>query len=136
MVWNELKYKCQVHRKLGDVPTIRCNIGQLNQVFMNLLINAVQAIPERGDITIETGVQGDQVEIRISDTGTGMPPERLSKIFDPFFTTKDVGKGTGLGLAISHGIIKDHNGTIEVTSEVGKGTAFLIRLPIEGAPDG
>ncbi len=135
VVWNELKYKCQIHRKLDNLPLVRCNIGQLNQVFMNLLMNAAQSIPERGDITIETGTHEDCVEIRISDTGVGIPPQDVSRIFDPFFTTKEIGRGTGLGLSISHGIIQEHNGTIEVKSEIGKGTTFVVRLPIEGITD-
>ena len=135
VVWNELKYKCQVHKELGSIPHIRCNPGQLNQVFMNLLINAAHAIPERGEIAIETGTHEDCIEIRISDTGVGIPPQDVSRIFDPFFTTKEVGCGTGLGLSISHGIIQEHNGTIEVKSEIGKGTTFVVRLPIEGITD-
>jgi signal transduction histidine kinase len=99
---------------------------------MNLLVNAAQAIEERGDITIETLALDGHVVIRVSDTGRGIPPQHLSRIFDPFFTTKAVGKGTGLGLAISHGIVEKHRGTIDVESEVGKGTTFTIRLPIEG----
>jgi len=133
--WNELKYKCNVHKKLGDLPRIRCYPGRLNQVFMNLLVNAAQAIEEHGVITIETEAVDSTVVIRISDTGRGIRPEHLSKIFDPFFTTKAVGKGTGLGLSISHGIVHNHNGTIEVESELKKGTTFTIRLPIEGLKD-
>jgi len=132
IVWNELKYKCGVQKKLGDVPDIRCNPGKLNQVFMNLLVNAAQAIEERGEITIETQADDGFVVARISDTGRGIPPEQLSRIFDPFFTTKRVGEGTGLGLSISHGIIREHHGSIEVESEVGKGTTFTIRLPVDG----
>jgi signal transduction histidine kinase len=130
-----LKYKCDVHKKLGELPPIRCYPGQLNQVFLNLLVNAAQAIEERGDITIETRTLDGHIVIRISDTGRGMPPEHLSRIFQPFFTTKAVGKGTGLGLAISHGIIQKHHGTIDVESEPGKGTTFTIRLPVEGIAD-
>ncbi|GAG30170.1 unnamed protein product, partial [marine sediment metagenome] len=106
IVWNELKYKCHVHKHFGELPLVRCNAGQLNQVFMNLLINAAQAIPEHGDITIETERDDDHVVIRIADTGKGIDSEHLSRLFDPFFTTKEVGKGTGLGLSISHGIIQ------------------------------
>ena len=136
IVWNELKYKCNVNKNLGDIPRIPCCPGRLNQVFMNLLVNAAQAIEERGDITIETEALNSSVVIRITDTGRGIRPEHLSRIFDPFFTTKGIGKGTGLGLSISHGIIENHNGTIDVESELGKGTTFTIRLPIEGAEDG
>ncbi len=132
MVWNELKYKCQVHKKLGDIPPLRCHPGQLNQVFMNLFVNAAHAIPERGDITIETLTEGEHIVVRISDTGSGISPENLSKIFTPFFTTKPIGVGTGLGLSVSYGIIQKHRGTIEVQSAVGKGTTFTIKLPCTG----
>ena len=135
IVWNELKYKCTVHKNLGDIPRIKCQPGKLNQVFMNLLVNASQAIEEKGDITIETSETEDGILVRFSDTGSGIPANKLSRIFDPFFTTKEVGKGTGLGLAISYGIIEEHKGTIEVESEVGKGTTFSIRLPLEGIED-
>ncbi len=135
VVWNELKYKCQIHKNLGNIPPVRCNLGQLNQVFMNLLMNAAHAIPEHGDISIETSADDQWVEVRISDNGVGIPPENLGKIFDPFFTTKEVGKGTGLGLSISHGIVRDHHGIIDVTSEVGKGTTFTVRLPRERPDD-
>jgi len=135
VIWNELKYKCQVHKKYGDIPSIQCYPGQINQVFMNLVHNAVQAIPERGDITIETSTVASYLVIRISDTGMGILPENLPKLFDPFFTTKEVGKGTGLGLSISHGIIEKHNGTIEMESEIGKGTTFIIQLPLDGVQE-
>jgi len=135
IVWNELKYKCNVHKKLGDIPRVQCYPGRLNQVFMNVLVNAAQAIEERGDITIETEALDSSVVIRIADTGRGIRPEHLSRIFDPFFTTKGIGKGTGLGLSISHGIIESHNGTIHVQSQLGKGTTFTIRLPIKAAND-
>ncbi|MFH1674651.1 MAG: ATP-binding protein [Pseudomonadota bacterium] len=132
IVWNELKYKCEVKKELGELPLIPCYLGQLNQVFMNLLVNAAQAIRERGEITIRTETVDGEVVIKITDTGEGIPPERLSKVFDPFFTTKPVGEGTGLGLAISYGIVEKHNGTIEVESELGKGTTFTLRLPTVG----
>ena len=133
IVWNELKYKCEVIKNLGDIPPIMCNLGQLNQVFMNLLLNAAQAIEEKGTIMIETLSSGSQVIIRISDTGCGVPEEDLDQLFQPFFTTKPAGEGTGLGLAISYGIIEKHGGTIHIESEVGKGTTFEIRLPVGGA---
>lgn len=132
IVWNELKYKCRVHKTLQPLPTIHCYAGQLNQVFMNLLVNAAQAIQEEGDIYIETAVVDRQITIRIADSGKGIAPENMSKLFTPFFTTKPVGKGTGLGLSISYGIVQKHNGTIDVKSEIDKGTSFTIRLPIEG----
>lgn len=132
VVWNELKYTTQVHKQLGELPLIRCYPGQLNQVFMNLLVNAAQAIPKQGDITIETSITETHVVICITDTGEGIPPESLTNIFTPFYTTKPVGKGTGLGLSISYNIIQKHQGTIEVESKLGEGTRFTIRLPIQG----
>ena len=97
---------------------------------MNLLVNAAQAIKEKGEICIRTQSDNGYVEIQICDTGEGIPPENLPKIFDPFFTTKDVGKGTGLGLHVAYSIVKRHNGTIDVQSEVGKGTTFTVRIPL------
>jgi len=131
VVWNELKYKCKVNTKLKPLPKIRCYPGQLNQVFMNLLVNAAHAMEDRGEITIETEATESKIIIRISDNGVGIPEEHLSKLFNPFFTTKPVGEGTGLGLSISYGIIQKHGGSIEVDSEVGRGTTFTIYLPIE-----
>ncbi|MBX7148933.1 GAF domain-containing protein [bacterium] len=133
IVWNEIKYKCTLEKKLSPVPLIRCFPGQLNQVFMNLIVNASQAIKEKGTITIETFSDNDSVSVKISDTGHGIAPENLEKIFTPFFTTKPTGKGTGLGLSISYGIIEKHGGTIKVESTVGVGTSFIITLPREGA---
>lgn len=130
VIWNELKYKCTINKKLGKLPPIPCNPGQLNQVFMNLLENAAHAIKEHGDINIETEATETHIRIGISDTGVGISREIIEKLFDPFFTTKPVGSGTGLGLSISYGIIEKHNGTIEVQSEVGRGTKFIISLPI------
>ncbi|MFH1394744.1 MAG: ATP-binding protein [Candidatus Omnitrophota bacterium] len=131
IVWNEIKYKCDIDKKFGKLPLVFCHPGQINQVFMNLLVNAAQAIAEEGIITIETSVADSHVLIKIADTGKGIAPENLLKVFDPFFTTKEVGKGTGLGLSISHGIIKKHGGTIEVESKVGEGSVFTIKLPIK-----
>ena len=129
IVWNELKYNAEIEKNYGDIPEVKCNIQELNQVFMNLLVNAGHAIETHGTITIKTSRVGeDNVEIKISDTGSGIPEEAKSKIFDPFFTTKEVGKGTGLGLNLSYNIIAKHGGTIEVESEVGKGTTFTIIL--------
>ena len=126
---NGYKERIEVIREYGGIPEIDCNAGKLNQVFMNIINNGIQATPGKGTITITTQERGDQVAVTIADTGTGMTDEVKSKIFDPFFTTKDVGKGTGLGMSISFGIIKDHNGTIEVESEVGVGTKFTLLLP-------
>lgn len=131
IVWNELKYKCTVKKEYGELPQVWCVPSQLNQVFMNLLVNAAHAIPEKGDITIRTGRQGGEVFVAISDTGTGISPEHIKRIFDPFFTTKPVGKGTGLGLSLAYSIMQKHQGRIEVQSEVGKGTTFTVWLPIE-----
>lgn len=135
VVWNELKYKAEVIKDYGNIPEIECIPSQLNQVFMNLLVNAAQAIPERGEITVRTRRVDDRVCIEISDTGTGIPQELMNRIFDPFFTTKPVGTGTGLGLSIAHGIIRKHKGRIDVRSEPGKGTSFQVYLPIRQSGD-
>ncbi len=134
VVYNELKYKAKVVRSFGDLPKVRCCPAQINQVFMNLLVNAGQAIDSAGTITLRTGHEGPCVWVEIEDTGKGMTPEVRHRLFEPFFTTKPMGKGTGLGLSISRDIIHRHNGTITVDSEAGVGTRFLIRLPIAG-PD-
>ena len=131
VVWNELKYKTKVTKEYGKLPEIKCYPQQLNQVFMNILVNAAQAIEKQGKIHLSTLADDGYVEIKIRDTGSGIPEEHLSKIFDPFFTTKEVGKGTGLGLNVAYNIIKKHNGTIDVKSEVGKGTEFNIRIPVD-----
>ncbi len=135
IVHNELKYKAEVVQAYEDIPEIRCLPGQLNQVFMNLLVNAAHAIEKDGQVSVKTWHEGDLVWVEIADTGSGMPPEVIGRIFEPFFTTKPVGKGTGLGLSISYGIVKKHGGRIEVESEVGRGTRFRIALPVNG-PDG
>lgn len=111
------------------LPKINCDPGQINQVIMNMLTNSIQAIMENGEIKIETRLKKNNVEITITDNGIGIPEENLSNLFDPFFTTKKPGEGTGLGLSISYGIIKRHNGSIDVKSHVGKGTTFIIKLP-------
>jgi len=133
VVSNELKYRADVVKEYGDLPKIRCLPSQLNQVFMNLLVNAAQATPEgrHGTITIRCGTDADGVWVEVADTGAGIPEENLKRIFDPFFTTKPIGKGTGLGLSLSYGIVQKHGGRIEVRSEVGVGTTFRISLPIE-----
>ncbi|HMX23601.1 MAG TPA: ATP-binding protein, partial [Accumulibacter sp.] len=134
VVANELKYKAKVVRVFGDLPKVRCRPAQINQVFMNLLVNAGQAIDTTGTITLRTGQEGPCVWVEIADTGKGMSPEVRNRLFEPFFTTKPMGKGTGLGLSISRDIIHRHQGTITVASEPGVGTRFLIRLPVAG-PD-
>jgi len=131
IVWNELKYKAEVFKEYSDLPTINCYPQELKQVFMNLLVNASQAIPERGEIRIRTYLEGEWVKVSISDTGVGIPAEQVQKIFDPFFTTKEVGKGTGLGLSISYSIVAKHGGKISVESEPGKGTTFTVKIPLE-----
>ena len=132
VVSNEVKYKADVVKEYGSLPDVECLPSQLNQVFMNLLVNAAQAIGEaRGTITVRTGSEGSSVWLEFSDTGSGMPEEIQARIFDPFFTTKPIGKGTGLGLSLSYGIIQKHNGSIAVRSKPGEGTVFRIVLPIK-----
>jgi two-component system, NtrC family, sensor kinase len=130
IVQNEIKYKAEVIKDYAKLPQVECLPSQLNQVFMNMLINAAQAISERGVIAIRSGIEADRVWLEFSDTGKGIAAENLNRIFDPFFTTKPVGKGTGLGLSLSYGIIQKHAGKIDVRSEVGVGTTFRITLPV------
>ena len=130
IVWNDLKYKVELFKQYGEVPPLECLPSQLNQVFLNILVNAGHAIEQRGQITIATRADAQFAYVEISDTGKGIAPENLARVFEPFFTTKPIGKGTGLGLSISYGIIKKHGGEIDVRSEVGVGTTFLIRLPL------
>ncbi|MDQ7981717.1 ATP-binding protein [Paraburkholderia sp. SARCC-3016] len=130
IVWNELKYKADVVKEYGELPQVECVATQLNQVFMNLLVNAAQAIESRGTITLRTGTADGNVWIEIADTGKGISPDHLPRIFDPFFTTKPVGQGTGLGLSLAYGIVARHGGTIDVRSEVSKGTTFRVSLPV------
>jgi two-component system NtrC family sensor kinase len=131
IAWNELKYKTTLNRDYGKLPEVKCHPQQLNQVFLNILVNAAHAIETQGEITVSSRQEGEAVAIAISDTGCGIPEEIKSRIFEPFFTTKAVGKGTGLGLSISYDIVKKHGGEIEVASSPA-GTTFTIRLPIEG----
>lgn len=130
---NEIKYKAAVVREYGTMPPVECIAAQMNQVFLNLLVNAAQAIQGRGTITIRTGCTANEAWIAIADDGSGIPPEVLPKIFDPFFTTKPIGKGTGLGLSVSYGIVQKHGGRIDVSSRSGEGTTFTIRLPLRRA---
>ena len=127
---NEIKYKATVVKELGQLPPVACITSQINQVLVNLLVNAAQAIDGQGVITVRSGVQAAQVWLEVSDTGCGMPPEVQKRIFEPFYTTKAVGKGTGLGLSITWEIISRHHGRIEVESVVGKGTTFRMILPL------
>ena len=131
VIWNELKYKTVVSKEYGDLPATKCYPQQLNQVFMNLLINAAQAIKKEGNIIIRTWSQDETVYVAISDTGCGIPEENMNRLFEPFYTTKDVGEGTGLGLSIAYDIIKKHDAEIAVKSEVGKGTTFTISFPVK-----
>jgi signal transduction histidine kinase len=135
VVNNELKYKAKIIKELNPLPLISANPQQLNQVFVNILVNAAQAIETSGEIRVESQMVGGYVQIRISDTGCGIAKEHIDKIFDLFFTTKEVGKGTGLGMHIAYNIIKKHLGDIRVKSHVGQGTTFIISLPARPAED-
>lgn len=132
IVSNEVKYKADVVKQYGDLPDIECLPVQINQVVMNLVVNAAHALgAQRGRITISTGRDGDDhVWIKVADNGCGIAPDIKSRIFDPFFTTKAIGKGTGLGLSVSYGIVQKHGGRIDVESEPGQGSCFRVRLPI------
>jgi two-component system NtrC family sensor kinase len=129
VVRNELNNKAEIVKNYAQLPLVYCNPAQINQVFLNLLMNAVQSIENQGRITLSSGVEADRVWISIEDTGAGIAPEHLHRIFEPFFTTKPVGKGTGLGLSITYDIVKQHGGEITVTSEPGIGTRFCVWLP-------
>jgi PAS domain S-box-containing protein len=131
IVWNELKYKCKVIKEYDELPEVYCLPSQLNQVFMNLLVNAAQAIETQGEVIIRTGLKESTVWVEICDNGKGIPADNLNRIFEPFYTTKPVGQGTGLGLSLSYSIVLKHQGRIEVASEVGKGTVFRLVLPIK-----
>ncbi|MCJ8329997.1 MAG: sensor histidine kinase [Lentisphaeria bacterium] len=133
IVWNQLKYKCRIEENYGELPLFDCYPGELNQVFLNILVNASQAIESDGLIKISTSLEdGDKaIIISFSDNGCGIEEEDLEKLFDPFYTTKSVGEGTGLGLYISYSLIKEsYGGSIQVKSTYGKGSEFIIRLPI------
>ena len=138
---NEWKYVAEVETDFDpELPLVPCLPGEFNQVVLVLIVNAAHAIADvvdngqagKGTITVSTGRNGEFAEIRITDTGTGIPVEVRDKIFDPFFTTKEVGKGTGQGLSLAYGIVVGkHGGTLDFETEVGKGTTFIIRLPLE-----
>jgi signal transduction histidine kinase len=130
VVNNEIRYKAEVRREYGALPLVECRASRINQVVMNLLVNAAQAIEQRGEIVVRTGLHDGGVLIEISDTGNGIAPRNLHRIFEPFFTTKPVGQGTGLGLSLSYGIVKDHGGWIKADSELGRGTTFRVWLPL------
>ncbi len=131
LLQNKIRNRISIVKQYTDLPKIKCYPGKLNQVFMNILTNAVQAIDKEGSITISTALQNKMVSISIKDTGKGMTEETRKNIFDPFFTTKNVGEGTGLGLSISYGIIEKHQGKIQVLSEPGKGSEFIIMIPVD-----
>jgi two-component system NtrC family sensor kinase len=128
-----LFFNIAVERDLDpELPAVMADRAQFQQVFMNILMNAVQAMDERGVIALASrrDAAGKCVEVSLSDTGHGIPPEQINRIFDPFFTTKASGRGTGLGLSIAYGIVTTHGGTISVRSELGKGSVFTIRMPV------
>lgn len=128
---NTLKYKVEVVKRYGALPLVTCAPSQINQVFLNLLVNAAQAISDSGTITLTTRATREHVEVLVEDTGQGIPADIMPHIFEPFYTTKDVGAGTGLGLSISYQIIEQHAGTMSVTSTVGQGTRFTLKLPLD-----
>lgn len=130
LVSNEIKYKANILFDLKEVPQIQGQQGSLSQVFLNMIMNASQAMDSFGDIHLRSYKNAEEIIIEIEDTGTGVSPEAIQKIFDPFYTTKDVGVGTGLGLSVSHGIVKKHHGRIHVDSQMGIGTKFTVHLPI------
>jgi len=131
IVWNKLKYKNELHKNLADLPTINASSDQFKTIFMNLLLNASEAIKEKGEISIVSKVIGNNIIVTISDNGCGIAPENMSKLFTPFFTTKPVGIGTGMGLATSFGIIKRYGGDITAQSTLGKGTVVTLTIPIK-----
>ncbi len=130
---NTIKHKAEVVRDLSELPPVLCRPGEIHQVIANLLVNAAQAIPERGTITVSTEVRGGMAVVEVRDTGCGISPELLSKIFEPFFTTKPTGTGTGLGLALSNDIVRSHGGSLEAESAAGSGSTFRVLLPLEAS---
>lgn len=133
IVWNELKYKATLERDYGELPLVCCNAQQLNQVFLNILLNAAQAIEQDGLVQITTRAEGAGVHISIRDNGCGIAPENLGRVFEPFFTTKEVGKGMGLGMSIAYDIVQKHGGALTVDSRQGEGTILTLRLPTESS---
>ncbi|MDX2471719.1 MAG: PAS domain S-box protein [SAR324 cluster bacterium] len=131
VAWHSLKFKCAIKEEFSLVPLVECFPQEINQVFLNLIINAMHAIEEKGTITLKTSQIADKIQIQVIDDGVGIKATNIPRLFEPFFTTKPVGKGTGLGLSVSYKIIKDHHGTVEVTSEYGRGCSFTIVLPLK-----
>lgn len=138
IVNSEIRHNAEVIKEYGQIPPVECMASQLNQVFMNILINASHAIGKdnRGKITIRTGSENDMVWVEFVDTGKGISPENMKRIFDPFFTTKPVGKGTGLGLSLAFGIVDKHHGRIDVESKEGNGATFRVWLPAKRTDNG
>lgn len=130
IVWNDLKYKVRLEKHYSNLPPVECLASEINQVFLNLLLNAGQAIEQKGTIVLASGCDDQEAWISITDSGCGIPPESMQYLFDPFFTTKPIGRGTGLGLAISYGIVTKHHGRIDVTSRIGQGSTFRVVLPL------
>lgn len=135
LAWNEIKYNCEIKRDYQELPGIYACAAQLNQVFINIILNASHAIDKDGIIEISTKSDDRDVHITLTDNGEGIPEKHLNNLFDPFFTTKDVGEGTGLGLYVSHGLIQKHKGSISVSNQPGKGACFRISLPIDMRAD-
>lgn len=130
LLFNQYKHSVQVIKQYGQLPELECFPGQLNQVWMNILSNAIQAMPNGGNLTVTTFLDGEKIYVSIQDTGTGMSDEVKSRVFEAFFTTKDIGQGTGLGMSITASIIEKHHGTIQIESALGKGSTFTISLPV------
>jgi len=131
LLQNRTKDRITIHRNYAEIPEIECRPTKLNQVFMNILSNAIDSIEERGDIFIDTSMSNSNIIIKIRDTGKGMSKKISRHVFEPFYTTKDVGEGMGLGLSVSYGIIEQHKGRIDLRSEPGRGSEFIIALPIK-----
>jgi signal transduction histidine kinase len=136
LLHSRIKDRIQIVKEYGNLPLVCCYHSQMNQVFMNLLSNAIESIDNQGVITISTSTVGQQVVIAIKDDGNGIPPDQIDKIFNPGFTTKGVGVGTGLGLSICYNVIEKHKGVLQVNSELGQGTDFTITIPINNVAEG
>jgi signal transduction histidine kinase len=135
MVAHEMRAReVEVRTELQPLPAVLCHPGKVNQVLLNLVVNAMQACTARGVVTVRSRAEAPGVVLEVEDTGSGIAPEHRPRLFEPFFTTKPVGQGTGLGLAVSYGIVRDHGGAIEVESEVGRGSTFRVRLPLRPPP--